>query len=85
MTTKTIAKKDLYRNLKTVSDDVMKHGIVYTVFQNSKPAFCITPLEMTHVEKKYERTDVKNFIFKSINKAEKNLATTYKKHLYKKI
>lgn len=81
--TKTIAKKDLYRNLKTVSDDVMKYGIVYTVFQNSKPAFCITPLEMAHTEKKYEREDVKNFIFNSANKKEKNLATTYKKHLYK--
>ncbi|MFA6305158.1 MAG: hypothetical protein WC651_00300 [Candidatus Gracilibacteria bacterium] len=80
---KTIAKKDLYRNLKTVSDDVMKYGIVYTVLQNSKPAFCITPLEMAHTEKKYERTDVKNFIFDSADKTEKNLATTYKKHLYK--
>ncbi len=81
--TKTIAKKDLYRNLKTVSDDVMKYGIVYTVFQNSKPAFCIMPLETTHTEKKYKKQDIKNFIFDSNHKNEKNLATTYKKHLYK--
>lgn len=82
--TKTIAKKDLYRNLKMVSDEVMKNGTVYTVFQNSKPAFYIMPLNTVYQGKKYTKEDVKNFIFGSKNKNEKNLATTYKKYLYKK-
>lgn len=79
--TKTIAKKDLYRNLKAVSDEVMKNGTVFIVFQNSKPAFRIVPLTMDYPEKKYEKTDLINFIFEGKNKNEKNLATTYKKLL----
>jgi len=81
--TKTIAKKDLYRNLKAVSDEVMKNGTVFTVFQNSKPAFYIMPLTIEDQEKKYEKKDILSFIYDSKNKNQKNLATTYKKYLYK--
>lgn len=80
--TKTIAKKDLYRQLKLVSDDVVKNGTVYTVIQNSKPAFCIVPLDFFQEKKKYRREDMFKFIFKSRHPEEKNLATTYKKYLY---
>lgn len=80
--TKTIAKKDLYRELKIVSDDVMRNGTVYTVFQNSKPAFYIVPLGSFEEKKKYRREDMLKGIFKSRHPEEKNLATTYKKYLY---
>ena len=79
---KTIAKKDLYRELKIVSDDVMNNGTVYTVFQNSKPAFCIVPLGFFEEKKKYRREDMFKFIFKSKHPEEKDLARTYKKYLY---
>lgn len=79
--TKTIPKKDLYRKLKLVSDDVMEHGVVYTVLQNSKPAFYIVPLDHFQ-EKKYKKDDLFQFIFESKNKREKNLAIHYKKFLY---
>lgn len=79
--TKTIAKKELYRQLKAVSDDVMDNGVVYTVFQNSKPAFYIVPL-MKFREKKYSKEDIHRFIFRGKDPAEKNLAQNYKKYLY---
>ncbi len=60
--TKTIAKKDLYRQLKLVSDDVMKNGTVYIVFQNSRPAFCIVPLDFFQEKKKYSSEDMLNCI-----------------------
>ena len=80
--TKTIAKKDLYRKLKFVSDEVMKNGVIYTVFQNSKPAFQIVPID-TFQEKKYRKEDLFKFMFEGKDKAEKNLAENYKKYLYK--
>ncbi|MBI3535651.1 MAG: hypothetical protein HY072_09245 [Deltaproteobacteria bacterium] len=80
--TKTIAKKDLYRQLKMVSDDVVKNGTVYTVIQNSKPSFYIVPLESFQEKKKYRREDMLKGIFRSKHPEEKNLATTYKKYLY---
>lgn len=79
--TKTIAKKELYRNLKLISDDVMQNGTVYTVLQNSRPAFYIVPLEKDE-KKKYRKEDLAKFIFNGKNKSEKNLAQTFKKHLY---
>ncbi len=79
--TKTIAKKDLYRQLKMVSDDVVNNGTIYTVIQNSKPAFCITPIEVQD-GKKYRREDMLKAIFRSKHPEERNLATTYKKYLY---
>lgn len=79
--TKTIPKKDLYRKLKLISDDVMEHGVVYTVLQNSKPAFYIVPLDYFQ-EKKYKKDDLFQFIFESKNKKEKNLSLRYKKFLY---
>lgn len=79
--TKTIAKKDLYRQLKMVSDDVVKNGTVYIVIQNSKPAFHIVPIE-NQEKKKYRREDMFKAIFHSKNEKERNLATTYKKYLY---
>lgn len=80
--TKTIAKKDLYRQLKMVSDDVVKNGTVYTVIQNSRPSFYIVPLESYQEKKKYRREDMFKAIFHSKNEKERNLATTYKKYLY---
>ena len=80
--TKTIPKKDLYRKLKMVSDDVMLRGAVYTVLQNSKPAFCIVPLDHFQ-EKKYVKDDLFQFIFEGKDKKEKNLAYRYKKILYR--
>lgn len=74
--TKTVAKKDLYRNLREVSEDVMKNGVVYTVLQNSKPAFYIVPI-VIFSEKKYKKEDLMKFVFKSKNRVEKNLALTY--------
>lgn len=59
---KTIAKKELYRKLKVVSDDVMKNGAVYVVIQNSKPAFCIAPIDFQW-NKKYYREALKKSIF----------------------
>lgn len=79
--TKTIAKKELYRKLKDISEDVIKHGVIYTVLQYSKPAFYIVPIHQFK-EKKYQKEDILKFIFQSKNKSEKNLATTYKKYLY---
>lgn len=79
--TKTIAKKDLYRQLKIVSDDVVKNGTVYIVIQNSKPAFQIVPTDFQG-QKKYRREDMFAGIFHSKNEKERNLATTYKKYLY---
>ncbi len=78
---KVVAKKDLYRQLKEISDDVMKNGVSYTVIQNSKPAFCITPI-LSEVTKKYDKEDIYKFIFHSKDKKEKNLAQNYKKYLY---
>lgn len=80
--TKTVAKKDLYRHLKDVSEDVMKNGVIYEVLQNSKPAFYIVPLT-TFSEKKYKKEDLMKFVFDSKNKKEKDLALSYKKYLYK--
>ncbi len=79
--TKTISKKELYRNLKEVSDDVMENGTTYTVVQHSKPAFQITPIQTPHL-KKYSREDGKKFMFAGKDMSLKNLATTYKQHLY---
>lgn len=79
--TKTIAKKDLYRQLKMVSDDVVQNGTVYVVIQNSRPAFQIVPTDFQE-KKKYRREDMLKGIFHSKNGKEKNLATTYKKYLY---
>lgn len=79
---KTIAKKELYRQLKTVSDEVMRHGVVYTVFQNSKPAFRIVPID-SHQEKKYKKEDLSKFMFAGKDKTEKKLSLHYKKYLYK--
>ena len=79
--TKTIAKKDLYRQLKTVSDDVMENGEIYTVLQYSKPAFQIMPAYLTP-HKKYQKKDIERFMFKGKDSKEKNLSTTYKKFLY---
>ena len=81
--TKTISKKDLYRKLKQVSDDVMKHGTVYTVLQNSKPAFLLTPLQIPQ-QKKFKKEDLEKFMFDGSDKKEKNLAKTYKSYLYQK-
>lgn len=80
--TKTIAKKDLYRQLKIVSDDVVKNGTVYTVIQNSKPAFCIVPMGTFEEKKKYKKEDLFKFMFKSRHPEEKDLARNYKKYLY---
>ncbi len=80
--TKTIAKKDLYRHLKEVSDDVMKNQTTYTVVQYSRPAFQITPVQ-TIEKKKYSREDGKKFMFPGRDSSLRNLATTYKKYLYK--
>lgn len=79
--TKTISKKELYRNLKDVSDDVMQNGTTYTVVQYSKPAFQITPMHSLYL-KKYRREDGKKFMFTGKDKSLRNLATTYKKYLY---
>lgn len=79
--TKTIAKKDLYRQLKLVSDDVVQNGTVYTVIQNSKPAFHIVPIAQ-YQEKKYKKEDIFKFMFEGKDKKEKNLALNYKKFLY---
>lgn len=79
--TKTISKKELYRNLKSVSDDVMNNGAEYTVFQYSQPVFQIIPLVKT-AEKKFQRKDLAAFIFRGRTKNGRNLSTTYKKYLY---
>lgn len=80
--TKTIAKKDLYRQLKMVSDDVVKNGTVYTVIQNSKPSFWIGPIGTHNEKKKYRREDMFKGIFRSKHPEEKDLARNYKKYLY---
>ncbi len=79
--TKTISKKELYRNLKDVSDDVIQNGTTYTVVQYSKPAFQITPIQVAQL-KKYRREDGEKFMFTGKDKSLKNLATTYKKYIY---
>ena len=79
--TKTISKKYLYSNLKSVSDDVMKNGVSYTVVQYSAPAFQIVPLGLPPT-KKYSKEDIRAFMFKGKDPSKKNLATTYKKYLY---
>lgn len=79
--TKTISKKELYRNLKMVSDDVVKNGTKYTIIQYSKPAFQITPVESVP-EKKLSRADGKRFMFHGRDPKLRNLSTTYKKYLY---
>lgn len=78
--TKTIAKKDLYRQLKTVSDDVMKNGTTYTVLQRSAPAFQITPMQDPN--KKYKKSDIERFIIREKSGKKTNLSTTYKQYLY---
>lgn len=78
---KTVAKKDLYRHLKMISDDVMENGEIYTVLQHSKPAFQIMPAYLTP-HKKYQKKDIEKFMFKGKDPEEKNLSTTYKKYLY---
>lgn len=80
--TKTIAKKDLYRQLKMVSDDVVNNGTVYTVIQNSRPSFYIVPLGSFQEKKKYRREDMFKAIFRSKHPEEKDLARNYKKYLY---
>ncbi len=79
--TKTISKKELYRNLKDVSDDVIQNGTTYTVIQYSKPAFQITPLDIMP-KKKYQKTDIERFIIHEKSSKKTNLSTTYKQYLY---
>ncbi len=79
--TKTISKLELYRNLKAVSDDVMKNGTVYTVVQHSQPAFQITPINPLPV-KKYKKSDIEKFIIREKSSKKTNLSTTYKQYLY---
>lgn len=80
--TKTIAKKDLYRQLKMVSDDVVQNGTIYTVIQNSKPSFWIGPMGHFQEKKKYKKEDLLKFVFHSKHPEEKDLARNYKKYLY---
>ncbi len=79
--TKTISKLELYRNLKAVSDDVMKNGTVYTVLQHSQPAFQIGPVNNTPA-KKFSRSDGKKFMFIGKDIALRDLSRTYKQYLY---
>lgn len=78
--TKTISTKDLYFNFKNISDEVQKWTI-FTVLKYSKPVYKIVPIE-NKIEKKYNLSDLNNFIFESKNNNEKNLATDFKKYIY---
>lgn len=78
---KVISKTTLYKQLKVVSDDVMQHQQTYVVFQGSKPAFKITPIDEAKPTKKYRKEDIYKFMFKSKH-PDKDLARNYKKYLY---
>lgn len=76
-----ISTKELYSQLKTVSEKVQQ-GTTFIVLKHSKPVYKITPLEeSTRKEKKYNLQNISDFIFTSKKKG-KDLATTFKKHIY---
>ena len=65
---KFISQKQLYSNVKSVSDAVQQ-GVTFIVLKYSKPAFKIVPLddEIFSVEKKDTMQDRDKFILKSKN------------------
>ena len=79
---KTITKKELYKNLKAICQEVMEKGISYTVYQYSKPAFNINPLKKLP-KKKYTKKDIDKLFPIPAKNGKENLATTFKKELYK--
>ena len=83
--TNFISTKELYTNLKKVSERVMK-GDSYIVLKFSKPAFTISPFQSAEQsaaqEKKYSWKDGKKFMFTGKDKKEKNLAQNFKKYIY---
>ena len=78
---KFISTKELYRNLKNISQEA-ENGTVFIVLKHSKPAYKITPLEEgASRNTKFSLKDISSFTFRSKNK-EKNLALEYKKIIY---
>jgi antitoxin (DNA-binding transcriptional repressor) of toxin-antitoxin stability system len=78
--TQYISQKELYGNLKKISDQVQL-GTTFIVLKHSKPVYQITPLEEAS-PKKYQTKDLPEFIFTSNNNQQSNLAQNYKQYLY---
>jgi antitoxin (DNA-binding transcriptional repressor) of toxin-antitoxin stability system len=66
MSDKMIGIKELHRNLKSVSEEVLR-GQRYLVIRNSKPVFKIVPLENDKLPK-YSLKDIKKLQFESRSK-----------------
>jgi len=77
---KMIPIKELYGNLKKISDDV-ENWTTFVVLKYSKPVYKISPIWEEKDNKKYNINDISKFIFKSKNE-ESNLALNYKKYIY---
>ena len=80
--TQFISTKQLYANLKKVSEAVQK-GTVFIVLKHSQPVYKIVPFTEEDEKKSdnYQLKDISKFIFESKNK-NKNLCQNYKKYLY---
>lgn len=76
--TSFVSTIDLHRNLKKITDQVMK-GSTIIVLKHSKPAFKISPLEIAQ-QTTYSKQDVLNFSFSSTS--DKDLSLTYKQYIY---
>ncbi|MEA2088911.1 MAG: hypothetical protein U9O55_03680 [Patescibacteria group bacterium] len=81
METKIIGVKQLYRNLKTISEETL-NGHSFIVVKNSKPVFRIEPISKSDNKKKYTLDDFKKIQFKS---KYKNLSKNIDKILYNNV
>ena len=63
---KYISQKQLYSNIKSVSDEVQK-GTTFIVLKYSQPVYQISPLQNSQkkTKKKYMMHDIDKFIFES--------------------
>lgn len=79
METKIIGVKQLYKNLKTISEETL-NGHSFIVVKNSKPVFKIEPINQDILKKKkYNMADFKKIQFKS---KYKNLSKDIDKIVY---
>ena len=82
METKIIGVKQLYRDLKTISEETL-NGHSFIVVKNSKPVFRIEPVNPNVLKKKkYNMDDLWKLRFKS---KDKNLSKNIDKILYNDI
>ena len=79
METKIIGVKQLYRDLKTISEETL-NGHSFIVVKNSKPVFRIEPMNNgDNKKKKYTLADFKKIQFRS---RYKNLSKNIDKIVY---